>query len=163
MRPAKIRSAWVSSKSCLHLRCLHEEALGPLLTIECTSKTQIRLGRCPGWSESSVSTHAILLVLSCWGPIFVVYYSLQNMFSRQTHIGLVSGPAKTQISLAISPVWSASLLSAWRNTGSIANYWAHSQDSDLTGQIPRLIRVFAGRTCHFVGSVLLRPNFCSLL
>ena len=27
----------------------------------------IRLGRCPGWSESSLGTHAILLVLSCRG------------------------------------------------------------------------------------------------
>ena len=26
-----------------------------------------RLGRCPGWSESSLCTQVILLVLSCWG------------------------------------------------------------------------------------------------
>ena len=31
-----------------------------------TAKTLIRLGRCPGWSESSLGTHAILFVLS-WG------------------------------------------------------------------------------------------------
>ena len=27
---------------------------------------------------------------------------------------------------------------------------ADSEDSDQTGRMPRLIRVFAGRTCHFV-------------
>ena len=55
-------------------------------------------------------------------------------------------PAKTQISLGIRPVWSASSLSAWRNLGSLATHWAHSEDSDQTGRMPRLIWVFAGRT-----------------
>ena len=44
------------------------------------------------------------------------------------------------------PVWSESSLSAWRKLGSLATYWAHSEDSDQTGQMPRLIRVFAGHT-----------------
>ena len=55
-------------------------------------------------------------------------------------------PAKTQISLGIRPVWSESSLSAWRNLGSLAILWAHSEDSDQTGRMPRLIWVFAGRT-----------------
>ena len=55
-------------------------------------------------------------------------------------------PAKTQISLGIRPVWSESSLSAWRNLGPLATHWAHSEDSDPTGRIPRLIWVFAGRT-----------------
>ena len=37
-------------------------------------------------------------------------------------------PAKTQISLGIRPVWSGSSLSAWRNLGSLATHWAHSED-----------------------------------
>ena len=41
---------------------------------------------------------------------------------------------------------SESLLSAWRKLGSLATYWAHSEDSDQTGRMPRLIWVFAGRT-----------------
>ena len=32
-----------------------------------TAKTLIRLGGCPGWSESTLGAHAILLVLSCRG------------------------------------------------------------------------------------------------
>ena len=55
-------------------------------------------------------------------------------------------PAKTEISLGIRPVWSESSLSAWRKLGSLATHWAHSEDSDQTGRMPRLIWVFAGRT-----------------
>ena len=55
-------------------------------------------------------------------------------------------PAKTQISLGIRPVWSESSLSAWRNRVSLTTHWAHNEDSDQTGRIPRLIWVFAGRT-----------------
>ena len=67
-------------------------------------------------------------------------------------------PAKTQISLGIHPVWSESLLSAWRKLRSLATH-SHSKDSDQTGRMPRLIWVYAGRTlillvlsCH--GSVV---------
>ena len=55
-------------------------------------------------------------------------------------------PAKTPISLGIRPVWSESLLSAWRKLGSLGTHWAHSEDSDQTGRMPWLIWVYAGRT-----------------
>ena len=55
-------------------------------------------------------------------------------------------PAKTQISLGISPVWSGSSLYAWRKFGSLATHWVHSENSDETGSMPRLIWVFAGCT-----------------
>ena len=51
--------------------------------------------------------------------------------------------AKALISLGIRPVWSESSLSAWRE---IATHWAQSEDSDQTGRMPRLIRVFAVRS-----------------
>ena len=70
-------------------------------------------------------------------------------------------PTKTQISLSVRPVWSEPLLSVWRKLGSLPTYWAHSEDSDQTGRMPRLIWVFAGRTCHFVGFVTRRLN-CAL-
>ena len=66
-------------------------------------------------------------------------------------------PAKTQISLGICPVWSESSLSAWRNIKSLATHWAHSKDSGQTGRMPRLIRVFAGRTLV----ILLGLSCCS--
>ena len=65
-------------------------------------------------------------------------------------------PANTQISLGIRPVWSESSLCAWRNLEFLATHWAHSEDSDQAGRMPRLIWVFAGRTCHFVGFVMRR-------
>ena len=71
-------------------------------------------------------------------------------------------PAKTQISLGIRPVWSESSLSAWRKLGPLASYWALSEDSDQTGRMPRLIWVFDGRTCHFVGFVTRWLDWCSI-
>ena len=55
-------------------------------------------------------------------------------------------PAKIQISLGIRPVLSKSSLSTWRKLGSLATNSAHSEDSDQTGRMPRLIWVFGGRT-----------------
>ena len=47
------------------LRCQPEDSLGPCLPRHCTTKTQIRQGRCQDWSES---LH-ILLVLFCSGLV----------------------------------------------------------------------------------------------
>ena len=47
-----------------------------------------------------------------------------------------------------------SSLSAWRSLGSLAILGVHSEDSDQTGRMPRLIWVFAGRTVSFVGFVI---------
>ena len=80
----RLRSACASAQSDRSLRCPHEETLGPQLPIdqslhcpheetlgpqlptEWTAKILIRLGICPGWSESSLGAQTILLVLS-WG------------------------------------------------------------------------------------------------
>ena len=64
----------------------------------------------------------------------------------KTQIGLGMCPAKTQIGLGIRPVWSESSLSAWRKLEPLATHWAHSEDSDQTAPMPRLIWVFAGCT-----------------
>ena len=55
-------------------------------------------------------------------------------------------PAKTQISLGIWPVWSESWLCAQWVAKDPSFLQADSEDSDQTGQMPRLIWVFAGRT-----------------
>ena len=75
------------------------------------------------------------------------YCNIKNINEPQ-HDKTIKGvvrPAKTQFSLGIPPVWSESSLSAWRNLGSLATHWAHSEDSDQTGRMPRLIWVFAWR------------------
>ena len=65
-------------------------------------------------------------------------------------------PAKTQISLGIRLVWSESSQCAPWVAKDPMFLHADSEDSDQTGQMPRLIWVFAGRTCHFVGFVMRR-------
>ena len=51
------------------------------------------------------------------------------------------------------------LRSAWWKLGSLGTHWAHSNESDQTGRTLRLIWVFAGRTCHFVGFVMRWLNY----
>ena len=62
-------------------------------------------------------------------------------------------PAKTQISLGIRPVWSDSSLGAHWVAKDPSFLHADGKDSDQTGQMPRLIWVFAGPTCQFEGFV----------
>ena len=65
--------------------------------------------------------------------------------------------AKTQINLGIHPIWSESLLFAqW--VAKDPNF-LHADRDYHTGWMPRLIWVFAGRTCHFVGFVMRRLKF----
>ena len=68
-------------------------------------------------------------------------------------------PAKTQISLGIHPVWSESSLCTQWVAKDPSFLHADSKNSDETGRMPRLIWIFAGRTCHFVGFVLRQLNF----
>ena len=67
--------------------------------------------------------------------------------------------AKMQISLGFCPVWSESLLCAQWVAKDPSFLHVDSEDSDQTGQMPRLIWVFAGHTCHFVNFVLRSPCF----
>ena len=64
-------------------------------------------------------------------------------------------PAKTQISPGIRTVWSESSLFSWRTIVLLAIHWAHNEDSDQTGRMPRLFWVFAVRTGQSVGFVML--------
>ena len=69
-------------------------------------------------------------------------------------------PAKTQFRLGIRPVWSEFAVRSVPWVAKDPNFLhADSEDSDQTGRMPRLIWVFAGRTCHFVGFVMRRLNF----
>ena len=61
MLPAKTQISLGIRPADQSLRCPHEESLGPWLLIERIAKTLIRLGACPGWSESSLGTHSF-----CW-------------------------------------------------------------------------------------------------
>ena len=85
-----------------------------------------------------------------------IYY-LSHLMTKPTkwHVR----PAKTQISLGIRPVWSESLLCTQWVAKDPSFLHVDSKDSDQTGWMPRLIWVFTGRTCHFVGFVMRRLIF----
>ena len=78
-------------------------------------------------------------------------------------------PAKTQISLGICPVWSVSLLSAWRKLGSWATHWAHSKDwsdwadaqADQSLHWPH--RHFVGFVMRWLEYSVLDLIFCRIL
>ena len=64
--------------------------------------------------------------------------------------------AMTQISLGILSVWSESSLCDLWEAKDQNILQADSEGSDQTGWMPRLIWVFAGRTGHFIGFVVLQ-------
>ena len=149
-----------------------------------TAKTLIRLGGCPGWSESSLGAHSF-----CWFCHIAahLYYALKSLWwycvnfalqqfdfywikrcnilqyvyafcyyepPRDKTTKMTMRPAKTQISLGVRPVWSASSQCAQWVAKDRSFLRADSEDTDQTGRMPRLIRVFAGRKCHFAGFVM---------
>ena len=65
-------------------------------------------------------------------------------------------PGKTQISLGICPVWSESSLCTQWVAKDPSFLYVDNKDSDQTGRMPRLIWVFTGCICHFVGFVMRR-------
>ena len=91
----------------------------------------IRLGVCPGWSESPLGAHAILLVLS-WGSSFVddqgfLSFSLCRLRSKTIE---PEHDKTNKILCAQQTLWSEFLLSAWRNIEILATQWVHSKGSD---------------------------------
>ena len=57
----RLRSAWASAQSDQSLRCMLNGKLRTQAFFMRTAKTLIRLGGCPGWSESSLGAHSF-----CW-------------------------------------------------------------------------------------------------
>ena len=89
---------------------------------------------CPSSSERRNGSHNTIL----WPQIYEPRHDKTNKVTVR--------PAKTQISLGIRPVWSESSLCAQLVAKNPSFLQADSEDSDQTGRMPRLIRVFAGRT-----------------
>ena len=111
--------------------------------------TNLHESVCQGWGLNSWPldwSQFQVCVISDLSNMILTYCTIQlsHLVTKPTkwHVR----PAKTQISLGIHPVWSESWLSAWRKLGFLATHWAHSEDSDQTGRMPRLIWVFAGHT-----------------
>ena len=97
--------------------------------------------------------HRLISHGGCHGTLHVSY-SMTKLKKWPVH------PANTQISLGICPGWSESLLCAQWELRTQA-FFMRTAKTDQTGWMPRLIPVFAGRTCHFVGSVMRQLISCS--
>ena len=72
--------------SLISLRCPREECLGPWLPSERTAKTLIRLGGCPGWSESSLGAHSF-----CWLCHVAAHMSLISSIISNTSLEAFTG------------------------------------------------------------------------
>ena len=106
-----------------------------------TAKTLVRLGECPGWSESLLGEQVILLVLSCCGycTFNVCDLQIENFEGNCSASTLTFFPLPTShyflhhISCKFkNAIWAAS----WQNQ---QNDCVHSQDSDQPGHPPSLI------------------------
>ena len=103
------------------------------------------------WPERNciILTDQVKLSINCrvdeeWVPFLTgqkVKRQLSILYFNTRHIWATAWQNQQ-----IRPVWSESSLSAWRKLGSLATHWAHSEDSDQTGRMPRLIWVFTGCT-----------------
>ena len=103
------------------------------------------------------SFHTLIFILNSFHiPIYITFEP-----PHDTAYKMKVRPAKTQIILGISPVWSESSLCAQWVAKDPMFLYADSEDSDQTGRMPRLMWVFAGRTYHFVGFGT-RRLICSL-
>ena len=91
------------------------------------------------------------LPLHSWNRNSFSYLSCSTTKPTQWHVH----PAKTQISHAHPRSLTEFLPCAQWVTEVPMFLHVDSEDSDQTGWIPRLIWVFAGRTGHFVGFVML--------
>ena len=112
------------------------ETLGKPCFLKFLCLTQCRISR---FLFTSVKSETVHMTANR-----VIGFNMSRLVTKPTkrHVH----PAKTQISLGIRPVWSESSLSAWTNLESLATHWVHSEESDQTGRMPRLIWIFAGRT-----------------
>ena len=79
----------------------------------------------------------------------LLFYHMSRLMTKPTK--WPERPAMTQISLGIRPVWSESSLCTQQVAKDPRFLHTDSEDSDQTGQMPRLIWVFAGPEGHFVG------------
>ena len=81
----------------------------------------------------------------------------QNGMCAQRRLRSAWASAQSDQSLrCIRPVWSESSLCAQLVAKDQSFLHTDREDSDQTGRMPRLIWVFAWRTCHFVGFVMWR-------
>ena len=78
----RLRSTWASTQSDQSQRCPPEAKLGSKLPIERTAKTLIRLGGCPGWSESSLGKKSFCCL--SWDGLKCFF--LESTYAAHIHV-----------------------------------------------------------------------------
>ena len=102
-----------------------------------------------------VPTLVLGTVVFFFCPYFSIFRLIYEQWSDKTS-KMTCAPSENSISLGIFPVSSESSLYTQWVAKDPSFLHADSADSDQTGRMPRLIWVFAGRTSHFVGFIMLR-------
>ena len=91
-------------------------------------------------------TKHFLFHVKTWVEINILRH---NCSCRSRHFDLFEPPHDKTNKMACAPSEDSDQpghpLSTWRNNGFSATHWAHSENSDQTGWMPRLIWLFAGR------------------
>ena len=119
------------------------------VTLAIISHEQIQSNRVCCFQTLDVIFSKCLLSGSFSFRIIFVVQQVSHLMTKPTKWPV--RPAKTRISLGICPVWSESSLCAqWVAKDTSFD----SEGSDRIAWMPRLIWVFTGRTCHFVGFVM---------
>ena len=126
----RLRSAWASAKSL------------------------IRLGGCPGWSESSLGAQPF-----CWFCHEVIYIIIVDLWTfwagvRQNQQNDLCDQQRL-ISLDTIPVWSEYMLCTLWVAKGVMLFHVDNDDIVQAVGLHRLIWVFAGRIAHFVGFSIL--------
>ena len=107
-------------------------------------KTEIRLQHSHFYYKLCIIFDHAILLKGLLKEVSSVAFITEPRYDKTNKVSV--RPANAQISLGIRSVWSESSLSAWGSLGPLATHWVHSEDSDQTGRLPRLIWVFAGCT-----------------
>ena len=76
------------------------------------------------WNTRCFCLPILLVKFDNWLKVLLFIWASAMTKPTKLHVR----PAKTQISLGISPAWSESSLFAWRKLGSLLTIWAHSKD-----------------------------------
>ena len=101
------------------------------------------------WPPLKVSPYFIIMqiiFLILWDQWIHSWVSLQDVSQLKTKPTMWLCAQRRLRSAWASAQSDQSSLSEWRKVGPLATHWTHSEGSDQTGRMHRLIWVFAGRT-----------------
>ena len=116
----------MDAQADLHLCCSHKTGfLNTWLNCKCTDQTAIRISM------------SLVFAWQVWAGIH---------FHNLAHIKWATFWQNQQNGMCAQQRLRSAWESVLRKLGSLATHWVHSEDSDQTGRMPRLIWVFAGRT-----------------